>query len=226
MSSTADTSPRQRRSLGLTGDTQARELPSTARGIRTRGKLIQAARVVFERDGYLDARLIDITTEAGVSAGTFYTYFDGKEEIFAAVLAEVGEEMLHPEVHGMVDGDDAVAVIRASNRAYLEMYRKHAKFMQLLHEVSSIDERFRVLRRKRAQAFVERNARSIQELQDRGMATSDVDARLASSILSGMVSRAAYSKFVVGEDWDFDTLVDTVTQLWVNALKIAASRPS
>ena len=222
MSSSADISPRQRRSMGLTGDTQQRELPTTARGIRTRNKLLQAARVVFERDGYLDARLIDITTEAGVSAGSFYTYFDGKEEIFAAVLAEVGEEMLHPEVHDMVDADDPVAVIRASNRAYLEMYRKHAKFMQLLHEVSSIDERFRKLRRQRAQAFVERNARSIQDLQNRGVATSDVDSRLASSILSGMVSRAAYSKFVVGEDWDFETLVETVTRLWINALDMSA----
>ena len=45
-----------------------------------------AARRVFERDGFLDARITDITAEAGVAAGPFYTYFTGKEDAFAAVI--------------------------------------------------------------------------------------------------------------------------------------------
>lgn len=69
-----------------------RDLPVTARGVRTRASLVAAARTVFERAGYLDARLTDITKEANCSTGTFYTYFDNKEQIFAAVLdvAQVG----------------------------------------------------------------------------------------------------------------------------------------
>jgi hypothetical protein len=38
-----------------------REPPATERGLRTRAALVAAARKVFERLGYLDARLIDIT---------------------------------------------------------------------------------------------------------------------------------------------------------------------
>lgn len=34
--------------------------PVTARGMRTRAALVAAARRVFERDGYIDARLTDI----------------------------------------------------------------------------------------------------------------------------------------------------------------------
>jgi len=45
----------------------------TRRGVRTRQALVDAARVVFEREGYLDARLTDITAEASCSSGTFYT---------------------------------------------------------------------------------------------------------------------------------------------------------
>ena len=52
----------------------------------------------FERDGYVNARLTDITAEAKVSTGSFYTYFTGKEDIFAAVLETVQGEMLHPHV--------------------------------------------------------------------------------------------------------------------------------
>ena len=47
--------------------------PATARGKRTRDALVAAARKVFERDGYLDSRLVDIVQEAGCSIGSFYT---------------------------------------------------------------------------------------------------------------------------------------------------------
>ncbi len=221
MSIPQGTSARARRSVGLVGGTTPKELPSTPRGLRTRTKLIESARTVFERDGFLDARLVDITTEAQISAGSFYTYFDSKEEIFAAVLAEVEEEMLHPAIETVPAGDDPVEVIRVSNRAYLESYQRNAKFMRLLNQVASIDDEFRDLRRKRGQAFVQRNAHSIEELQKAGVADPEVDAYLAASFLSGMVGRAAFGRFVQGgEDWEIDEMVDTLTTLWANALKI------
>lgn len=220
MSSTETGAPRQRRSGGFAEAMTPRELPTTPRGLRTRGRLVEAARIVFERDGFLDARLVDITSEAGISAGSFYTYFDSKEEVFLAVLAEVEQEMLHPDVRDVPDGDDPVAMIRASNRAYLESYQRFARFMALLEQVASIDEDFRERRRQRGQAFIQRNAKSIARLQEQGIAKSKTDPLLASSFLSGMVARAGYARFVLGEDWSIDEMVDTLTQLWADALRI------
>ena len=47
---------------------------------------MRAAQKVFERDGFLDARITDITATARTATGSFYTYFNGKEEIFLAVV--------------------------------------------------------------------------------------------------------------------------------------------
>jgi len=44
--------------------------PLTGRGRRTRQRLVDAARVVFERDGFLNSRLVDITDEAGTAVGS------------------------------------------------------------------------------------------------------------------------------------------------------------
>jgi AcrR family transcriptional regulator len=197
-----------------------REPPRTARGLRTRAALVAAARTVFERDGYLDARLTDITAEAKCSTGSFYTYFDNKEQIFAAVLAEAEEEMLHPHVREMTDSDDPVALIEASNRAYLTSYRRNAKLMRLLEQVANVDEQVRELRRRRSAAFAERNARSIADLQARGLADAELDPLLAARALSGMVGRMAYATYVLGEKRDLDELVATLTRLWANALRL------
>src|ERR1700712_4811652 len=64
---------------------------STARGRRSRQQLLDAAREVFERVGYLDATIDDIITRAGVARGSFYTYFPDKLRIFQIVAAEVGQ---------------------------------------------------------------------------------------------------------------------------------------
>ncbi|MFE3293069.1 TetR/AcrR family transcriptional regulator [Rhodococcus sp. NPDC059234] len=205
-----------------------RELPATERGLRTRSALIAAARRVFEKSGYLDTRLIDITKAAKCSAGTFYTYFASKEEIFAAVLELAQEDMMHPGMPHVAAEDDPAAIIAASNRAYFEAYKRNAKLMGLLEQVANIDPEFRVLRQERGDAFIRRNARSIENLQRRGLADAELDPLLAARALSGMISRLGFGYFVereaLGDDrGELDELIDTATRLWVNALRIPAS---
>jgi AcrR family transcriptional regulator len=197
--------------------------PQTARGQRTRDALIAAARTVFERDGFVDSRLVDIAAEAKCSIGSFYTWFDSKDEVFAAVLHQAQSEMLHPGTSRMEATDDPVAIIAASNRAYFEAYRRNARLNVLLQQVAAVDPRFREMRNARSLAFVTRNARAIADLQERGLADRGVDAHLAAMALSGMVARLAYEAFTGGPVPDsVDALVETATRLWANALGLTS----
>ena len=54
---------------------------------RTRAALIGAAQG-FIADGKLNVAVLDITQAADVGMGSFYNYFDNKEELFAAAVAE------------------------------------------------------------------------------------------------------------------------------------------
>ena len=72
---------------------ETRSVPRSRKGVRTRARLVDAAKQVFERDGFLDARIVDIAETAGLAPGTFYHYFDSKEQIFREV-AEAQEERL------------------------------------------------------------------------------------------------------------------------------------
>ena len=136
--------------------------PLRADAARNRRALLAAARRVFERDGFVAARITDIADEAGLAHGSFYSHFRNKEDALAAVLGEVEEEMLHPgpSLAGTPGGQggeaDPVAVIHAANVAYLEAYRRNAKLMALLEQVATVDERFAALRRERSEAFLAR----------------------------------------------------------------------
>ena len=194
--------------------------PTSERGQRTRAALVRAARHVFERDGYLNARVTDITETANVASGTFYTYFNSKDEIFEAVVESLEEDMLHLHVRERI-GDDPVALICAANEAYLEAYERNARLMVVFEQVAQIDDHFRDLRRKRSDAFLKRNAKVIEDLQRGGRADPALDPLVAAEALSWMVSRMAYSVFGLGRPVPIDVLTRTLNQLWLNALRIA-----
>ncbi|MCU1648421.1 MAG: putative HTH-type transcriptional regulator YdgC [Nocardia sp.] len=197
-----------------------RVAPRTRRGERTRTALIAAAREVFERDGYLDARIADISKTAGMASGSFYTYFDNKEEVFAALVEQVQEEMLHPHVRARSGITDVRALIEAANRDYLLSYKRNARLMALFEQVAHVDDNFRRMRVERGRAFVQRNARLIRELQESGQAAADLDPMITAHALSSMVSRMAYTVFVQNQRISFEKLVTTLTQLWINGLQL------
>jgi len=211
---------------GITGSSSSGpERPRRADAERNRKSLVAAARRVFERDGFVNARVTDIADEAGVAHGSFYSHFQSKEDAFAAVLAEIEEEMLHPGPPIPGAGADPAAVIEAANLAYLEAYRRNARLMALLEQVATVDEKFLELRWQRSAAFLARNARAIRRLQRDGLADPALDPELAALALSTMISRSAYVAFALGrESVDVRHLAATITRLWLNGLRIPASR--
>ncbi len=54
---------------------------------KTLARILDAALDEFEQKGFLGASLRNIVKTAGVTTGAFYSYFDSKEELFAALTA-------------------------------------------------------------------------------------------------------------------------------------------
>jgi len=62
----------------------------------TRQTLLRSAARVIATHGYAGASIARITEMAGVSQGSFYTYFPSRQALFDAVLPEAGH-WLHAE---------------------------------------------------------------------------------------------------------------------------------
>jgi AcrR family transcriptional regulator len=201
--------------------------PVSARGARTRDALVKAAREIFEQDGFLEARIADIASAAGVATGSFYTYFNSKEDAFTAVIDELSDEMLHPRLREPADRDDPVAMIEATNRSYLMAYRRNARLMALMEQVAQVDEGFRRMRLSRVRAFTGRNAQAIVQLQRRGLADPTLDPQLTAEALSAMVGRVAYYRYVHRfNNASIESLTQTLTALWAGALGLTTRRPA
>src|SRR5262244_3547865 len=106
--------------------------PRSPKGRRTRARLLEAGKVIFERDGFLQARISDIAAEAGVSHGSFYHYFESKEAIFREIAEEVEVRLVSMDdiAHDVDHDAGPIDRIRAANRSYLSAYRKEASIMR------------------------------------------------------------------------------------------------
>ncbi|MBE1530324.1 TetR/AcrR family transcriptional regulator [Actinomadura algeriensis] len=92
---------------------------------QTRAALVEAARDVFSRDGYHGAGLGEIARIAGYTRGAVYSNFDGKADLFLAVmdanLREVSGRVWDPFDPVLPETDTEVAeVIRGMALATLE----------------------------------------------------------------------------------------------------------
>jgi AcrR family transcriptional regulator len=59
-----------------------------------RQAILDAARLVFLRDGYQESKMSTIATEAGVAPGTLYLYFDSKESLASSIGEEIFARMI------------------------------------------------------------------------------------------------------------------------------------
>lgn len=60
--------------------------PIQKRAIKKKLQIIDSAKIVFDKIGYHNTHIKDITTEAGISVGLFYKYFKDKNDIYLVVL--------------------------------------------------------------------------------------------------------------------------------------------
>jgi AcrR family transcriptional regulator len=206
--------------------------PRSSKGLRARARLLDGAKQVFEEDGFLEARISDIAERAGLSHGSFYHYFESKEEIFREVAAAVDERLSAPLDSVILDPASTAPPrqrIHEAIRRHLESYRAEARFMGVIEQVSRYDELVRASRLARHNHYRELIAQSIRQLQRRGLADRALDPTIAAAGLGAMTSRFAEMWFVQGLlDCTFDDGVDQLTTLFVNALRLCdvPSRPS
>jgi AcrR family transcriptional regulator len=197
------------------------EQPPSSKGLRTRTRLLQAAKVVFERDGFLGARIVDIAQTAYLAPASFYHYFVSKEQIFreVALAQEARMTSLTDEALTIGSSQDSWQRMGRDNRRYLERYREEAALMGVIEQVSRYDDHVNAARMSTMTHFAKRAEAAILFLQQEGVIDSRLNPAIVADALGAMLCRFAELWLVQGyRDYEFDETVEQLTMLCANAL--------
>lgn len=113
--------------------------PRTARGRKTQRALLDAAAVEFGEKGFHEGSISGITRRAGVALGSFYTYFESKDEIFRALVRDMSARVGQRAGEAIACTTDTLSGERAALKAFLEFAREHKEVYRIIDEAEFAD---------------------------------------------------------------------------------------
>lgn len=99
-----------------------------------RAEIIKAALSSFLRQGYNKTTMDHIVAASGLSKGTLYWYFDSKDELFAAAMMAVFEDVGQQALEGVAQCDTASDMLRAVAQTASNLGEAFEGFFSLLVE--------------------------------------------------------------------------------------------
>jgi AcrR family transcriptional regulator len=118
----------------------AEKAPRTERGRKTVRKLLEAAAQEFGRRGFHEAAITGITARAGVALGTFYTYFESKEELFRALVRDMSHATRSHVAEAVAGAPDRLAAERLGLAAFIAFTRQHPELYRIIEEAQFVAE--------------------------------------------------------------------------------------
>lgn len=193
----------------------------------TRRRILVAARVVFDRDGFHQARIADVAREAGTAIGTFYRHFPTKAELFATLYAEtmnadyierVLQDLLIEPFTGPSLPSDPASIVESAVRKIILSYRSDHTLFAIIEQLASSDKTYQRLHMSLRDHSVEVLAQFIETVQRHGLARSSLDPVLTARAMLSQISHSCHMWFALDESFDERAAITTITQLWVGGL--------
>ena len=195
----------------------------TTRGERTAARLRTAAQAAFAELGWNATRVEDIVQRAGVSHGTFYTYYDNKQAVLDDLVRESQADFAQL-ASAPWRADDVRGALERTIGGFLDLFARDVVIMRTWLQAARDDRTFSALYIDSRALFVRRVAEHVAA----AVAASgrvDVPARTVASSLVAMVEHLAYCWLVLGEPHERDDVLHALVLVWGSALNALAPFP-
>jgi AcrR family transcriptional regulator len=126
--------------------------------------------------------------DAAATAGTFYTYFGSKEEVFRALVREMSRATRAHVAEAVKDAPDRLAAERLGLEAFIAFVRKHPELYRIIEEAQFVAED---AYREHYLTFADAYRRNLSGARGRGEITDGPDeprawALIGMSVFLGM----------------------------------------
>jgi AcrR family transcriptional regulator len=158
---------------------------NVTRGEATRAQLIAIARRMFAERGYEDTSIEAVLREAGVSRGSLYHHFAGKEALFEAVAEDVETSVGEQTLAATAGTEGPVGAMRAAFLAWIRLAGDPVVRRILLIDGPSVLgwERWRAMEERHALGLIRA---VLQVIADEGHLSPDMVGTLAHVLLASV----------------------------------------
>jgi len=193
--------------------TGAAKTPRTPRGERTLRKILDAAREEFGERGFSDSSIVGITQRAGVALGTFYTYFDSKEELFKALVRDMSTQVRDNVGPALTDARDGLDGERRALEAFLKFVREHRDIYRIIDESEFVEP---AAYREHYESTAVRIAARLKAARDKGEIGSGFSDRDLDVVAWGMMGANVFLglRYAVWDDAEGEHIAEVMSRVW------------
>jgi len=156
--------------------------PRTARGEKTRHKLLEAAEHVFAEHGYTESSVSRITERAGVGQGTFYLYFATKLDVFNELVEDLNHRVRLAMSEGARGAATRLEAERAGFAAFFRFTAEHPALYRVVREAEFVSpEALRLHYTRIVEGYIE----GLEQAREDGE-IGDIDPTVAAWALMGI----------------------------------------
>lgn len=102
-----------------------------------RRRILESAKEVFFRDGFMEANLDEVAELAHVAKGTLYLYFENKAQLYVEVLSHRGK-VFEDKLKGALDPEaPPVEALWDASRFYLQHYVTNREYFQIFWAIEN-----------------------------------------------------------------------------------------
>jgi AcrR family transcriptional regulator len=160
-----------------------RPLPVTARGQRTRQRILDAAEQVFGERGYHQAGIAEITQRADVALGTFYLYFPDKHAVFADLVRTLNHRLRREIQAAIAEIEDRVDQEVAGFETFFRFVERHRNLYLTMAQAQAVaPDLYQWHYETLARGYV----RGLRDAQAKGQIAPDLDPVSTAYSLMGM----------------------------------------
>ena len=168
--------------------------------------------------GYNQMRMSDVAEQADMSLGGLYRYFANKEDLLAALVGDIHEDLYSHSVAGGIDfADDPYGALYASNLGYLTHYYENRDVLKILMEVMTVNRQFLEIWWGMRQRHIKRFLNALQRHHGSD-GTSDPAVLHKCQAVVSMVEMSAYAWYAQEElnpeTPSLETAARALTDIW------------
>jgi AcrR family transcriptional regulator len=203
--------------------------PAAGDSERTRGRILQAARIRFARDGFRSTTIRKIADDVGITSAAIYHYVDSKAALFAAVYCETVDDVYTEFEIAATGQPTLLSQFSAVLRRACELQVDDPSITGFLVAVAQEAQRHPDLL-ERIEPQRGRHARFFNGLvaasAERGEISPDVDRRALADLLGAVVTGLARVSAAAGDPQRYAASVEVLERFFDGSLAAPTSEPT
>ena len=182
-----------------------------------RQKILDAASLLFEEKGFSETSIADIMKAANLGVGTFYNYFESKEELLLTLLKNLAEKVDRAVEEGQVSNLSSIQLLELACKVLSKLLAENRFVLPLFLSASEHSDKPELLpTRKYTPTFKPIFETIIRGGQCKGEIRGDVPADLIAEMFHSIYQAASFSKL----DIPFKENIELKVRLLIDGIKI------